>query len=104
VLRKEEITKIADCARDKISIATEYADRFVRLCDLLAMPENHITIKKEPHMPARTITEMVNEMAQELSNLPRFTAYSKVLQVSGQMGEIQLTRKEKIRTRIPTSL
>jgi hypothetical protein len=98
-VNQKEMTRIAITARNILNEDTcTVADSLVRLCDLLSKPENHITIRAEPHKPVRTIQDMVNEMPHELSNLPRFTAYAKVLQQKGGMGEIQLTIKEKIIT------
>ena len=54
------------------------------LCRLLSRPENHIKvpsgqyIAKQVHV--RQVHDMTDEMAQELANLSRFTAYAKIIQ------------------------
>jgi hypothetical protein len=54
------------------------------VCYLLTKPENYIKVsssqQRAKQKQKRTIADMINEMAQELSNLPRFTAYAKSLQ------------------------
>jgi len=61
-------------------------DELADLCSLLQQPENHIKIASgqyvEKQIHVRPVHDMTDEMAQELSNLPRFTAYAKLLQVT----------------------
>lgn len=74
-------------------------EKFVEFCELLARPENHIKVPSrryvEREVNTRTVADMTNEMAQELANLPRYTAYAKV--VAETDGEERVIRT-KIRT------
>lgn len=86
----------------KKAIAT--IDEFAAFCKLLSQPENHILVPSkqyvEKQVPTRHEQDMVNHRARELLELPKYTAYAKVLQeVDGQQrvwkGKIQtLKRKE----------
>lgn len=58
-------------------------DGLAALSSLLARPENHIQVKTKQRgerVPPRTIADMTNEMEGELTELPKYTAYAKVLQ------------------------
>jgi ribosomal protein L20A (L18A) len=71
-------------------------EKFVEFCELLARPENHIKVpSKQRVVNTRSVADMTNEMAGELANLPRYTAYAKVLAETG--GE-QIVLRTKIRT------
>jgi hypothetical protein len=58
-------------------------DEFARFCVLLAKPENHIKVRSaqyvEKPVRARAEIDMVNEISRELVNLPRYTAYARVV-------------------------
>jgi hypothetical protein len=62
----------------------ESIDAVVKLSELLAKPENHLQVKSRQRgqkpVQTRTIADMVNEMEGELTELPKYTAYAKVLQ------------------------
>jgi hypothetical protein len=59
-------------------------DDIVEFCYLLRKPENHIKIASgqyvEKQVHVRQVHDMADEMAQELTNLPRFTAYAKIIE------------------------
>jgi hypothetical protein len=59
-------------------------DGSTNLCGLLAKPENHLQVKTRQRgqkaVQTRTIADMVDEMEGELTELPKYTAYAKVLQ------------------------
>lgn len=113
VLPDEMLRKCRHDARDDLNsngygeLVTS-VDMLVELCQLLAKPENHVKVKVfqyvERQTPTRTIADMVNEMAKELSDLPRFRAYAKILKIGGQIGEIELTQKAQIQTLPMTEL
>jgi hypothetical protein len=68
-------------------------------CELLRKPENHIKVPSgqyvEKLVSVRLVSDMTNEMAQELANLPQFTAYAKVIdETEGK----QIVLKQKIKT------
>jgi hypothetical protein len=52
-----------------------------QVCLVLEKPENHVRVRSNQQVlrsvPSRTVADMVNEMAGELTNLPRYTAYAK---------------------------
>ena len=54
------------------------------VCILLSQPENHIKVASgqyvEKQVHVRPVHDMTDEMAQELTNLPRFTAYAKIIE------------------------
>lgn len=67
--------------------ALQIIQEFVGFCNLLAAPQNHIT-KRSGQFAAkqvniRTEADMTNEMARNLTNLPKYTAYAKILQEGG---------------------
>lgn len=72
---------------------------FVAFCELLAKPENHIKVRSgqyvEKAVRTRAEIDMVHEIARELVDLPKYTAYARVTQSIG--GE-QRVWKGKIRT------
>ena len=72
---------------------------FIDFCHLMQKPENHIKIASgqyvEKHVHVRTVHDMSDEMAQELSRLPRFTAWVNLIEESD--GE-QLAVQKKIYT------
>ena len=74
-------------------------DDFVHFCRLLRQPENHVkgvtAQYVETEVNSYTTQEMSNQMAQELVDLPRFTAYAKVIQ---EVNNTQIVRKAKIQT------
>ena len=57
---------------------------FIDFCYLIQEPENHIKIASgqyvEKQVHVRQVHDMSDEMAQELVNVPRFTAYAKVIE------------------------
>jgi hypothetical protein len=57
---------------------------FGEFCEILARPEHHIMIPSNQYIETQvnsySTQEMSNQMAQELANLPRFTAYARVIQ------------------------
>jgi hypothetical protein len=59
-------------------------DHLEEFCYLLRRPENHIKIASgqyvEKPVHVRQVHDMTDEMAQELSNLPRFNAYAKIIE------------------------
>jgi hypothetical protein len=72
---------------------------FIDFCYLIQEPENHIKIASgqyvEKQVYVRQVHDMSDEMAQELINLPRFTAYAKVIE---EKDGIQSVWKGKIKT------
>jgi hypothetical protein len=74
-------------------------DEFARFCVLLAQPENHIKVRSTQYVekPVRPRTEidMVNEMAREFVNLPKYTAYARVV---GEKDGKAIVWKGKVRT------
>jgi hypothetical protein len=81
------------------SHALQACTDFVEFCDLLARPENHVQVPSTQYVETQVNTystqEMINQMAQELVDLPRFTAYAKVVQA---VNDTQIVRKAKIQT------
>jgi hypothetical protein len=77
----------------------EIVDQFASFCTLLSRPENHIMVPTGQYVDKayniRHEDDMKNEMARELVNLPRYTAFAKVVKERG--GE-QKDWKGKIRT------
>lgn len=74
-------------------------DEFARFCVLLAKPENHIKVRSAQYVekPVRSRAEidMVNEISRELVNLPRYTAYARVV---GEKDGKAIVWKGKVRT------
>jgi hypothetical protein len=74
-------------------------ENYVEVLVLLAQPENHIKVftgqYREKPVRVRPVHDMTDEMAQELANLPRFTAYAKV--IAENEGK-QTVWKSKIKT------
>ena len=74
-------------------------DEVIHFCRLLSQPENHVkgvtAQYVETEVNSYTTQEMNNQMAQELIDLPRFTAYAKVVQ---EVNDTQIVRKAKIQT------
>src|SRR5215213_8499090 len=80
----EAFTKIKEC---------------IEFCQLLQDPENHIKVPSgqyvEKPVSIRTVADMTNAMVQDLCELPRYTAYAKVLQETEGEQEVW---KGKIKT------
>jgi hypothetical protein len=77
----------------------------IEFCNLLTKPENHVKVRSgqyvEKLVHVRPVHDMTDEMAQELANLPRFTAYAKVIQ---EQGGRQAVIKHKMQTlKLPKS-
>lgn len=80
-------------------------DEFVQFCALLSRPENHIQVPCgqyiEREVRARQEADMSNEVARKLTELPKYTAYAKIMkEIEGEhivwKGKIQtLQLKEK---------
>jgi hypothetical protein len=74
-------------------------DEFIKFCILLRKPENHIQVPSmqyvEKQVNSRTIKDMVDEMAQELTDLPPKIAYAKFIK---EKGEERLVIKHKFKT------
>lgn len=55
-----------------------------KMCQLLALPENHILVASgqyvEKPVNIATTQEMINQAVQALTDLPRYTAYAKTIQ------------------------
>ena len=81
------------------SHALQACTDFVQFCDLLIRPENHVQVPSTQYVETQvntyTTQEMINQMAKELIDLPRFTAYAKVVQA---VNDTQIVRKAKIQT------
>lgn len=71
----------------------------VQFCTLLSKPENHVLeLSKqyvEKAVPSRTVSDMTDEMAQELAKLPHYTAYARMIDETDGRQRIV---KEKIET------
>ena len=71
----------------------------VEFCNLLIKSENHVKVQSgqyvEKLVHVRPVHDMTDEMAQELTNLPKFTAYAKVIQ---EQGGRQAVIKHKMQT------
>jgi hypothetical protein len=89
-----EIQKLKQLCRQKLNRANEQTqkivatlDEFVEFCELLTKPENHIRVRINQQVtrqvPTRTTADMINDMTRELTELPKYTAYVKVLQDNG---------------------
>ena len=82
--------------------ALDIVEDIARFCYLLSLPENLITVpggryvKKKKN--ARAVRDMIDEMMQELTELPRYTAYAKVIE---ERSGAQIVRKQKIGTMKP---
>lgn len=110
VLTASEIEEIADIiydelleddvriGRGEIPILRVLED-LVEFCILLTEPKNHIKVPSGQYVVkpvhTRPVHDMTDEMAQELANLPRFTAYAKV--IAEKEGE-QTVWRGKIKT------
>src|SRR5687768_15803774 len=74
-------------------------DEMFDFFNLLSKPENHIKVPSgqyvEKHVNVRPVHDMTNEMAQELGKLPRFQAYTKIIDESQNE---QIVRTHRIRT------
>jgi hypothetical protein len=74
-------------------------DNFGTFAGLLSKPENHILVQSaqyvENAVPSRTVSDMTNEMAQELAGLPHYTAYVRLIEEKDGRQRIV---KEKIET------
>src|SRR5215813_2114634 len=57
---------------------------YAEVCMLLSKPENHIKVPSghyvEKQINVRQVHDMTDEAAQELINLPRFSAYAKIIE------------------------
>jgi hypothetical protein len=111
ILNKTEIEELLAICHKELS-ASVYSDAsveedinfftdlslLVETCYLLTKPENYIRVptgQPGEKRGADTVRKKIDVMSQELSNLPRFSAYAKVLQEKdGQQSVI----KEKIET------
>jgi hypothetical protein len=62
----------------------QIVEELKEFCQLLSRPENHIKVASgqyvEKQVHVRPVHDMTDEMAQELINLPRYTAYAKVIE------------------------
>jgi hypothetical protein len=110
VLRPDEIETIKEICYTELlhdpRTGTKDADELIfvteldEFCHLLQKPENHIKVPSgqyvEKPVHVRPVHDMTNEMAQELTNLPRFTAYAKVIQENNRE---QKVIKRKIKTK-----
>ena len=82
--------------------ALDIVEDIVRFCYLLSLPENLITVpggryvKKKKNV--RAVRDMIDEMMEELTELPRYTAYAKVIE---ERSGAQIVRKRKIGTMKP---
>jgi hypothetical protein len=72
---------------------------FVHLCQLLSLPENYVKTKSscyvEKQVNSRTYIDMSHEISYKLTQLPRFTAYVKLIR---EMEGNQFVLKTKIET------
>jgi hypothetical protein len=94
----EEIEKGIDYTSYPKGHPVKNATILASACYALIDPKNHIKIRDESierEPGKRAISDMINEMAQELANLPRYTAYAKVLQ---EKNGVQSVVKEKVQT------
>jgi hypothetical protein len=95
ILRTDEINSIKEICRNyflkenvcyliKETPILKLIDDLVEFCILLMKPENHIKVPSgqyvEKLVHIRPVHDMTDEMAQELTNLPRFIAYAKVIE------------------------
>jgi len=87
ILAEGEIEIIMDiCYKDLLVEGTslERLNEFIELFTLLSQPQNHIKVPSgqyiEKAVSVRLVSDMTNEMAQELIKLPRFSAYAKVIE------------------------
>ncbi len=99
-------TKKDECMRELFKIK-EYKEKplhmllfinqFAHFCDLLSKPENHILKPTgqyvEKQSPQRTVADMVGEMRGELTDLPNYTAYAKILQEKHKITTFELPEK-----------
>src|SRR5512139_1458907 len=64
-------------------------DDFVEFCTLLSKPENQIKVPSgqyiEREVTTRSSVDMKAEMAQELADLPRYTAWAKILDPTNEV-------------------
>lgn len=78
----------------------EVINQFAQFCALLSRPENHILVPSgqyiEKKVQTRTASDMNADMAQELTNLPKYTAYAKIHQERGGGQEVAKLRIETI--------
>jgi hypothetical protein len=79
--------------------AKTVVDDFVSFAGLLSKTENHILVQStqyvEKPVQSRTVSDMTNEMAQELAGLPHYTAYVRLIEEKDGRQRIV---KEKIET------
>jgi hypothetical protein len=79
--------------------ALDTLDAFVQFCQLLRKPENHVKTQSAQYVEvpsnARVYRDMNDEMAQKLVKLPRFQAYTKLIDESEGS---QIVRTHRIRT------
>jgi hypothetical protein len=73
---------------------------FVQFCELLARPENHVRTRSSQFVETEVNTyptqEMINQMAKELTNLPRYQAYIKIIE---EIQDEQLVSTHRIKTK-----
>jgi len=74
-------------------------EELITFCNLLAMPENHVKVPSrhyvEKQVQVRQVADMTDETAHDLANLPRYTAYARVIkEKDGQ----QTVERKKIKT------
>ena len=81
------------------SSALTVLNDFVRFCDLLARPENHVQVPSTQYIETQVNTyctqEMINQAAKEITRLPRGAAYATLLQ---EVNDTQIVRIVKIQT------
>ena len=69
----------AGIAQDELEKIAE----LVRFCSELAKPVNHVRVKsghyEDKEVNTRTVADMTNEAAHELSRIPRYTAFPKII-------------------------
>ena len=109
ILKADEIEMLLEICTEEIDAAHQREDGFnydfmpdmeelVEICNLLAKPENHIKVASgqyvEKPVGVRLVSDMTNEMALELANLPRYTAWVKLIQEENGK-QIVLKRKIK---------
>ena len=88
ILLEECIKLIEDDQSDDygygVKVSKTAMDKFVRFCELLSKPENHVLVPTGQYIDravnTRTIADMTHEMSQELTGLAPYTAYAKFIQ------------------------
>ena len=97
---KEFLIKM--CREELAEEEHEEIAKLIRFCTELAKPINHVRTRSghyvDKEVNTRQVSDMTNEMVQELVNLPRFTSYAKVLT---ETDGTQTVGRHKIRTPDP---